>query len=499
MKIKILTFILAIFSLLSVFISCDSGSSVEETSEKATEASVGSVTEIQPDSTETFTEIETSDPNIHPDIEKTNYNDDVFMHVYERPKLLWTEEGMGDVFTEALFARQEKLYEYLGVELTATVVQKDGDVQTAIKAKDGSVDILISSPYLSISLLVMDGYIRNFNDFYQINLDADYWKLDYMEELMLGEDIYLGYSNFNIFNTNVISYNKTMLEKYANVLDESLYDSVRNYRWTIDKMISLAKLAYIDQTSDGKTEDDIFGITGRQWIPFIGFLHACDINLVEQDDAGNYLVAVYNEKNKVKTTSLVEKLHDLSKSDCSWFSYKNEGPDRIYLTSNRTLLSIAGTPELVDYLNYDLDFGVLPYPMYDENQKDVGYRSFNYDGFITFPSYMRNENMSVETIEILSFFSEPVQVAYYEKMLGRQVADAPEDSEMLKIVWNGICTDFGLAFSHISGALDNNLYMLPNLTYDRTTDNVTSYVKAYENNANRAISKWMQKYFLSRD
>jgi hypothetical protein len=84
-------------------------------------------------------------------------------------------------------------------------------------------------------------------------------------------------------------------------------------------------------------------------------------------------------------------------------------------------------------------------------------------------------------------------------MLGKQVADAPEDSEMLKIVWNGICTDFGLAFSHISGALDNNLYMLPNLTYDRTTYNVTSYVKSYENNANRAISKWMQKYFMSRD
>ena len=114
MKIKLVAFILAIFSLLTVFISCDSGSSVEENPEKSTEASVGTVTEAMPDSTETITEIETSDPNIHPDIEKTNYNDDVFMHVYERPKLLWTEEGMGDVFTEALFARQEKLYEYTG-------------------------------------------------------------------------------------------------------------------------------------------------------------------------------------------------------------------------------------------------------------------------------------------------------------------------------------------------------------------------------------------------
>jgi hypothetical protein len=158
-------------------------------------------------------------------------------------------------------------------------------------------------------------------------------------------------------------------------------------------------------------------------------------------------------------------------------------------------MHITTTGNLVTLLNYDIEFGVLPYPMYDENQKDVGYRAFNYDGYITFPSYMRNENMSVETVEILSFFSDPVQSAYYEKQLGKQAADTPDDREMLQLIWDGICTDFGLAYQAIdSWNLDTNLYMLPTLTNANSSANIASYVKSYENTANKAIDKWMKMY-----
>jgi hypothetical protein len=255
-------------------------------------------------------------------------------------------------------------------------------------------------------------------------------------------------------------------------------------------MISLAKLAYIDQTSDGKTDDDIFGITGRQWIPFIGFLHACDINLVEQDDAGNYLVAVYNEKNQAKTTDLVEKLHDLSKSDCSWFSYKNEGPERILLTIKRTLMSIAGTPELVDYLDYDLDFGVLPYPMYDEAQKDVGYRSLQWGGFLCIPSYVSNPDMVGDTVEMLSFFSEDVNNAYYDRVLGKQSADSPDDRRMLMMVWDGICSEFIQAYYNV--ALESRiLYMMPDLTDKSTDTSLASFMATWTGTVNKKVSKFL--------
>ena len=487
-SVRILLVLLAAFMTLSCFVACNSSAKNDETTPKQDNtASIDSVIEE-----------ETLDPEIHPNIEKTNYEEDCYLHVFESMGRLWVEESDDDVFTEALFARQQKLYDYLGVELygiqTGNLHEYGDAFTTAVKNKDGSVDVLVCSAYVSIADFIIDGYLRDYNDFDQIDLSADYWKLDYMEEVMLGDAVYLGYSEFNIFNTHALAYNKRMLEQYSDALDESIYDTVRNYRWTIDKMISLANLVYIDQTADGKTADDTFGITGHQWIPFIGFLHACDIPLVEQDDSGAYRVSVYNSTYQDKTTDLVEKLLALSKSDSAYFRFKIEETENIPLSSGRVLMHIHNVGGLVGLLNYDIEFGVVPFPMYDENQKDVGYRSFNYDGFITFPSYMRNENMSVETIEILSFFSDPVQTAYYEKQLGKQASDTPDDSEMLKLIWDGICTDFGLAYSYISPALDTNLYMLPTLTQANTTHAIASYVKSYENTANKAIDKWMKTY-----
>lgn len=489
MKTKMIASLLALLCFAGAFVAC--GGPKSDGSEQ-TSASSDTVAEVVP------TDTETEAPKVHPTIEKKNYNDDFFLHVFERPELLWVEESKNDVFTEALYTRQQRLYDYLGVEMTAVqtgdLTTYGNDFKNAVKNKDGSVDVLVCSAYVSIASFILEGYLNDYGKYDQIDLSADYWKTDYMEEVMLGDRIYLGYSDFNIFCTHVISYNKDMLDQYSDALDESIYDTVRGYRWTIDKMISLANLVYIDQTSDGKTEDDIFGITGRQWIPFIGFLHACDIPLVAQDESGMYKVAVYNELNKEKTTTLVTKLHELSKSNSAWFRYKIDETTDIPLTAGRSLMSIVGTPSIVNYLDYDINFGILPYPMYDEAQKDVGYRSYNYDGFITFPSYMRNPDMSVETIEILSFLSDPVQTAYYEKQLGKQAADAPDDSEMLLIVWDGICTDFGSALSQIDASLGINLYMLPTLTHANTTENIASYVASYERNGNNAINSWMKAY-----
>ena len=485
---RLLVWLLAILMTLSCFVACGGDSQSEETQGKQ-----NSVV-----STDTITE-ETQKPEVHPTIKKTDYADSCYMHIFEGKNRLWTEESKDDVFTQALFARQEQLYEYLGVDLigiqTGNLHEYGDAFTTAVKNKDGSVDVLIASAYVNVADFIVDGYLRDYNDFNQIDLEADYWKTDYMEDLMLDDRVFLGYSEFNIFNTYILSFNKQMLAKYSDSLDESIYETVRNYRWTLDKMISLANLVYIDATSDGKTEDDTFGMTGHQWIPFIGFLHASNIPLVAQDETGNYRVSVYNSTYQSKTTNLVEKLHELAKSDCAYFRYRVEDTADISLPTGRTLMHITTTGNLVTLLNYDIEFGVLPYPMYDENQKDVGYRAFNYDGYITFPSYMRNENMSVETVEILSFFSDPVQSAYYEKQLGKQAADTPDDREMLQLIWDGICTDFGLAYQAIdSWNLDANLYMLPTLTNANSSANIASYVKSYENTANKAIDKWMKMY-----
>jgi hypothetical protein len=254
-------------------------------------------------------------------------------------------------------------------------------------------------------------------------------------------------------------------------------------------MISLANLVYIDTTGDGQTIDDTFGIASEQDAAVCGFLLSSNISIISPDPSGSYALTVYNDVNKEKTTAVVEKIHELAKSDCAWF-WPIGGEHTIDFQSGRALMTWANTNHLPRYLNYDLDFGVLPYPMYDENQKDVGYRSLQYGGFIGIPTYVRNAEMVGDTLEMLSFYSENVNAAYYEKLLGKQVSDTSDDARMLKIVWDGLGTDFGQTYYW--AFLKTDIWrLMVLLTPEDATQSVASFVDAREDKVDKILKKFL--------
>jgi hypothetical protein len=213
---------------------------------------------------------------------------------------------------------------------------------------------------------------------------------------------------------------------------------------------------------------------------------------VDKNEKGVFEVSVYNELNKEKTTTLIEKLSALAAADSSWFWFKVEPTPQIHLYDSNTLMELVPTYRVVTYLNYDIDYGILPYPMLDESQKDVGYRSLNWDGYICMPSYIESPEMAAETVELLSFYSNPVRTTFYEKLLGKQSADAPDDSKMLDLVWDGIVSDFGLTYMSLNSALSDLLYMIPEVTYVNSTLNTASYIGSCEASSNKAITKYLK-------
>ena len=485
-SIKLLALMLALVMSLAAFVACDSGKDTE-TDTKEKDSNVAEIT------TEAATDAK-------PDVPENDYGTEFFLKIMQDTnafKSHYVEESENDVLSEAIFARQEKVREYLGVEIIGTLT--DGNHQTytesfktAVKNKDGSVDMMLTHVYDGVPSLVSENYLADIASIPGINLDADYWNQEFMEDLSVCDKYFLGNSDYNILYTHVITFNKDMMDQYADHLEKSVYDMVRDYEWTLDQMISLANLVYIDTTADGKTPDDTYGISGRQWNEFPGFLHASNINIVEMDASGEYKIALMNDVNAAKTTELVDKLLNLSKSNGAWFDFRTTSVDTVPITTGRTLMHIGGTNRLVGYLDYDINFGVLPYPMWDTAQKDVGYRHLQWGGYISVPAYVNDPQMVGETLEVLSFFSEDVKTAYYEKMLGKQVADVPDDSQMLAIVWDTVCCEFAQTYSQTLGGT-TFLYMMASVTEANTSMNVASTVAGLERSANTAISKFMKK------
>ncbi|MBQ8409993.1 MAG: hypothetical protein IJY39_14120 [Clostridia bacterium] len=478
---RILSLILALVITLSTFVSCD-GAEEENTTTAENEQTVEST--VQETESEYF-----------PDIAKKDYG--TTFHLYNQQssnvtKYHWVEESSGDALSESIFARQEMIREYLGVEIVASEggshMTYTEAFKTAVKNKDDSIQLMLSHVHSGIESLITGNYLRDFTTIDEINLDNDYWNMNFMEGLALNDHMYLGNNNFNILYTNVITFNKKMMDQYGDALESDVYTLVNDYKWTLDQMISLASMVYIDATSDGKTADDTFGITGIQWVEFIGFLHASGLNYIDIGDSGKYEIVVYNELNQAKTADLIDKLSQMVASDYAWFRYRIEDTPVINVNTGRTLMGIISTNSLPNLCDYDVEFGVLPYPMYDEAQKDVGYRHLQWGGYLCVPSYSSNPVMIGETVEMLAYFSDDVNVTFYEKLLGKQVADMPLDRQMLELVWDTICPEFGQAYAEASGSW---LYMLPELTWVNATQNVASYVKSKESSSNKKIKKFL--------
>ena len=118
------------------------------------------------------------------------------------------------------------------------------------------------------------------------------------------------------------------------------------------------------------------------------------------------------------------------------------------------------------------------------------YKTLSWNGVLGIPTTVKNDEMVGDVIEMLAWYSEPVCTAFYETLLGSKVADAPEDVEMLNIVWAGQVSDMGLVFSSSSGQLDCLLYALAH----HVSANKPAYATYYKQNQ-RTAERLLNKMF----
>ena len=426
---------------------------------------VGCVEVETPQDTEE--EEEDDEYDYFPDIDKQDYDSEFslyMMSINNFPEFYVLEESNGSPMDEAVYRRQEQVKKYLGVEM---VYKTDGNankgeyisiLQNAVMNKDGTLEAMLTHYNIGIPQLISGGYLKDFNDIEGIDLNADYWDLEFMDSIELKGYRYFGFGDCNILFSYLVTFNKNMVDQYSSsdvFGGKDLYQMVRDNEWTLDKMISITSLVYEDLNGDGvKSAEDKFGYAAIAWEPYMSFIHASGMNIMEQDASGSYKVALNSDKYYSRIDTLINKLAELSRSETSWVRYHvaevhdplNRCPDEVQLTTNRVLMTIYDTVHLPDYLNYNIDFGVLPLPMFDSAQGE--YRSLQYGGNICVPTYVKDEKMVGETLEMYNFYSSAVGITFYEKILGKQVADAPDDSEMLTIIRDGACTDVGFTYQN---------------------------------------------------
>ncbi len=474
---------LAALMLLSTAACATTQEDAESTTDAATHESVGSH-----DST-AATEEQTEAAYI-PDIEKTNYNCDFNIAIGGtfNPDLivLKEEDSTGDSLDTSIYERSVKVLEHVGAQCVLVEagdwIQYSGTIKRSVQAGDDDYQLVLTHVYQGVCDLITSNVLYNFSDFEAVNLDAPYWAKDLMDDIQIDGKHLLGYNDMCLSAVKVVVFNKDLQEDYQIELP---YNLVRDKQWTLDKMIEMASVIAVDNGDNKWDAQDTYGITGWGWVPLISFITSSDIRIVDRNAEDEYEIA-YDWQNE-RMLALIDKIFALYDAEYSWFWKSVPGPDtEVDFSAGTSLFQLYSSESLVSFRDKDLRFGILPYPLWDEKQES--YKTLNWNGLMGVPNAIKNPAMVGEVLELLAYYTAPVKDAYYENLLSAKLADAPDDVEMLDIIWATQTTDVGLIVCNASTAMDEMVYMLPKMC-EAGSNTYSSYMKGKAKRAQDAIDK----------
>ena len=445
-------------------------------------------------SSDAATEAETKE--FFPDVKSAKYNETFQMIAMSRPVGEWyyAEELTNDVLNDAVYDMNQRVNDYLGVTIqyeNLTNIVTGGEVFTTvsptIQAGDDAYQVCILHPYYSYNSFIGQNYAYDFRDLTSLDLEQPYWNKTVIDQLAINDHAYIALGDFCSYTLNILYVNKNLMK---NAGRDMPYDKVRNGSWTEDEFIALTKELYVDKDGDGKrNKADVYGFAGMWDANGSAMLQAADIYVATRNEDGMFELSL----DSTRLTDFYDKLFTWSKDESTYiWDYGNKAnTDKIapFLDGHGYFtLEDLGTQNL----SADFDVGILPLPKYDTNQEN--YRHVNWGNNIVVPTSIKNPSMVGDVLEMMSYYSRTVvQQAYYDTVLQYKVSNAPDDREMVELIYNTVVYDPGIAFCDGNMGLWNLVYIACfGLTQNKPK--IASYLKANSKTAQR----WLDDLFKDK-
>lgn len=416
-------------------------------------------------------------------IEKQNYDGDFNILIAQwglYRKYFDPGDDLTDIMNKALYNREIKVEEHLGVDITYEYIESTAQtfetLDMCVPTNDDRYQMALTHCIYDTAQLITEGYVLDMNRL-GIDFSADWFKQSCNEAISVNDKQFFAVSDYMLPDPNVVLFNKTMLEE--NKLEDP-YQLVRDGKWTLDKMTEMAHVATRDNGDTTRDENDIYGFAApNDWF-LNSFIFAADVDIVNKDENGDFQLAFDNER----AYTLFDKLHTLLNGPDTWvFQFggliDEDVEGAIPLSSGRWLFTLFALNSLYEVRDVEVEFGILPYPKLDEKQTD--YISNDWTGLFCVPLSVPEENYEMvgDVIELLSYFSEDVIPTYVDITLGEKLARDEESKEMLQIVFNGTTFDPAMNYFGFNGAMENIFFSPDRMLVVTGRNNLASWIARY--------------------
>lgn len=463
--------------MLSALASCGQTETAPETTADTT------ITETEPETTEREARQAITDDLPERDFAGKDYT---VLADAQFASFIDVEELTGEALNDSVYNRnltiEERYNTNIRYDAPGIWSGVPSTIQKSVNAGDADAFQIASYHVVANSANVLLGYYMNWYNVPYVNFEKPWWSDSTVNDLTVNNCCYLAVGDMavsSIAQTYCMIFDKERILDYeiANV-----YDTVREGKWTIDYLQSIAADIGQDLNGDGvMNREDFFGFLSNPFSNLNTYLWAFDNQIYQKDSNGEMVFNYYSER----LVNIFEKLHTVfyTSDGIGLTSLQDEDDVNHYLAINRfanggCLFVNANLSNTMTRLaDFENEYGILPYPKFDEAQKS--YKTM-VDGSHEAMGIAKNGNdlefVGIITEVMCAEAYKQILPTYYDVCLKQRYASSPDDAEMIELCVNSRVFDFGYVYDNWKGVA----FFVQDLIGAQQSTDITSHYKSKE-------------------
>ena len=362
----------------------------------------------------------------------------------------YLEEDSTDLVESATYKRNKYVEERYGITITATESSStyETDALNSILAGDDAYDLIFAHSRAAFTYAVQ-GAAYNVNDIESIHLDKPWWSKDIKNSCNVNGYLYVldgDITTQGLGNAMSMFFNKNLFDELG---FDYPYELVKDGEWTFDEFAYLAKKGGKDLDGDGviTPENDRFGFVTPEWEAPINILYTGGQKIYDKNEEGKLELTLYSNK----TVDIFADFFNLLENEAC-FLQETEGPNKYNgtnpFTDGRAMIYTSTLSSAKGYRNMEDDFGIIPYPKFDEEDEYATVIN-GHAHLIIIPITVSDvERTGAITEALCAYGSRDVIPAFYDVSLKTKYARDEESEDMMDLIKSSIVYDLG----YVSGS-----------------------------------------------
>ena len=373
------------------------------------------------------------------------------------------EEETGEIIDDAVFTRNRMTEEKLGININGTYIGMWTDllktIQTMLSAGDCPYDVFACSMWFMF-LSSLNGYLYDLNTINSLDLSHDWWDKETIGFYSLGsKNLYFVSGAINYTDDISILCLAFSKPQFENMGFEAPYQTVRDGKWVFDRFFEMSAAFGADIDGDGKISDgDHFGYSDNSGV-VNRVVNAAGETFIVFDDEGH---ASMNTSERL--VNVLDKMREefTNKSITSTLiNDRGKAPNSSF-ANGEILFASAQVSSLFSWRKtVEFDFGVIPFPKYDEQQENYWswFSTVAGSAFAIPVTSLTQEDTGV-ILDVMGYYSqETIAPAVMERsLMGKSIRD-DESEDMLNLIFRSKIFELGSwgcdAYGEILGFIDN--------------------------------------------